>query len=742
MSLRPAYAAAVAVLLACGAYWGITTWILHSTRDAPVFAFTEPVERDVPDLGFARLRQPLPATGRLRALVVFSRFQDDPDAPVPDWAEDIFDAAHPGSLTHFYQVMSFGQLTIEGSVLPRRYASSFGRAAYLAPSADERGKFPLYVEHILRQVDRDVDLAQYDSDGPDAVPSSRDDDGIVDYVFVVLQSTPRNFILGGATGISGLQLVPDYRSHDLDSFGAPVLVSGQRRRGALVGEGGGASLTLATMCHEFGHSLGLTDLYDLHRPTPEEDSAGIGAWGLMGLGTQGWSGSDGPNPICTGNLDYLGWVGTENSQLLTVDRDVDDLRVRDLYLGGHVVKVPLGATLIAQEGGDVYETEYLLLENRTRHSQHYNRKQPADGLLVWHIRPHAFLLAPGEHGNSREDRKLMDLVCADGLYTDAGYPVGREPQAQRGRDNLDYYSLLDPSYARRTAGNAGDATDPFDGVRFTRLASETNPSSNFDGRYVGAAVAPSLEHIRRDGDDILLDVRVPRWSGTIEGDVTWVGPVYVDGDVTVAPGARLSLHESAVVTLAATDGQAAGMDPRRVEIRVLGELRVDSRRIYYYTRKGQREHLRSSGPEFIPDDDELGWGGIVAHDGGVVDGRLSEFMGRGDGRHQPSPVATAVVDAVGALPEKSALRGNYPNPFNGETTIEFSLSSAGLTQLEVYNAIGQVVRTLVDGELPAGHHSVRWDGRDEFGRPLGTGTYLYRFRSGSFAAGGRMALLR
>lgn len=89
-----------------------------------------------------------------------------------------------------------------------------------------------------------------------------------------------------------------------------------------------------------------------------------------------------------------------------------------------------------------------------------------------------------------------------------------------------------------------------------------------------------------------------------------------------------------------------------------------------------------------------------------------------------------VVLADLASPAAFLLLPNYPNPFNPETTLRYQLPEAGQVQLKIYNALGQVVRTLVDGLQPAGAQQVVWDGRDEGGQDVAGGVYLYRLEAG------------
>jgi Tol biopolymer transport system component len=93
------------------------------------------------------------------------------------------------------------------------------------------------------------------------------------------------------------------------------------------------------------------------------------------------------------------------------------------------------------------------------------------------------------------------------------------------------------------------------------------------------------------------------------------------------------------------------------------------------------------------------------------------------------------------LPTVFALRQNQPNPFSSRTTIRFDLPVQTSVRLELFDPQGRRVRTLVDGQFPAGFHSVEWDQRDENGRLLGAGVYLYRIRAGAFRAQKKMVLL-
>ena len=91
-------------------------------------------------------------------------------------------------------------------------------------------------------------------------------------------------------------------------------------------------------------------------------------------------------------------------------------------------------------------------------------------------------------------------------------------------------------------------------------------------------------------------------------------------------------------------------------------------------------------------------------------------------------LAAAKPAAAPAGPAASGLDPSFPNPFNAGTSIPYRLTEAGPVRLEVYNLLGQVVRTLVDQVQASGWHRVHWDARDESGRALAAGVYLAALR--------------
>jgi hypothetical protein len=97
---------------------------------------------------------------------------------------------------------------------------------------------------------------------------------------------------------------------------------------------------------------------------------------------------------------------------------------------------------------------------------------------------------------------------------------------------------------------------------------------------------------------------------------------------------------------------------------------------------------------------------------------------------------------VVALPTSYVLEQNYPNPFNPGTTVKFKIPVKGPVQLTIYNLRGQKIRTLVDAILDPGEFNAAWDGRNDAGDLVSSGTYIYHMRAGSFVSSQKMMLVR
>jgi M6 family metalloprotease-like protein len=171
--------------------------------------------------------------------------------------------------------------------------------------------------------------------------------------------------------------------------------------------------SFGVLCHEFGHLLGVPELYAPGAAQHE----GIGVWGLMGQGTWIGRGDHPPHPSAWTKL-RLGWV-----EARVVEESTRRVRLPAVETEPSVVKIPLGSD----------PREYLLLENRARIGA--DARLPGEGVLVWHVDEsrHSFRWA-----QMKPERKLLHLVEADGRND------------------------LDRGHGR--GGNRGDRTDPWVGM--------------------------------------------------------------------------------------------------------------------------------------------------------------------------------------------------------------------------------------------------------------------------------------
>ena len=137
--------------------------------------------------------------------------------------------------------------------------------------------------------------------------------------------------------------------------------------------------------------------------------------------------------------------------------------------------------------------------------------------------------------------------------------------------------------------------------------------------------------------------------------------------------------------------------------------------------------LVNAAGEIAVDHDNVKWivatKGIASFDGGPT-------------------VEPTEVSETEKLPAALSITANYPNPFNPVTLIEYRIPEDGFASLIIFNIKGQAVRDLVTGQLTAGKHTVLWDGKDGFGKPVSSGVYFSRLRMGDITKTRKMLLMK
>jgi hypothetical protein len=135
----------------------------------------------------------------------------------------------------------------------------------------------------------------------------------------------------------------------------------------------------------------------------------------------------------------------------------------------------------------------------------------------------------------------------------------------------------------------------------------------------------------------------------------------------------------------------------------------------------------------------LKWGFDVADEGSLPRFTEAEQIAECAGTWELLP---AGAETGGAWPRVNRLYRNRPNPFARTTEIRFSLAEAGPVVVAIYDVNGRLVRTLVDRGMEAGLHSLTWDGRNDSGKPVGSGIYWSRMRASSFVSNKKLVGLR
>jgi hypothetical protein len=94
------------------------------------------------------------------------------------------------------------------------------------------------------------------------------------------------------------------------------------------------------------------------------------------------------------------------------------------------------------------------------------------------------------------------------------------------------------------------------------------------------------------------------------------------------------------------------------------------------------------------------------------------------------------------IPMVTKLYNAFPNPFNPNTNIRYSLKEVGKVKIEIYNMKGQKIKTFTQEHNSPGYYQVSWDGRDENGRSVASGIYLYRLTTANYTSAKKMVLAK
>lgn len=303
-----------------------------------------------------------------------------------------------GSMKDFYIENSYGQFEFSGEPSPH---PSSGRVWHrLAGSYDYWSEYYGFehsqemAEEAVKAADPYVDFARFDNDGPDGIPNSGDDDGAIDALYVV-HAGP-GYEENHCGRIWSHMSATYYETNDASANGGKIRL--ERYSVQPEERCDGLLINMGVFAHEFGHILGLPDLYDY-----DYDSKGAGKWSIMAAGSWNGGGAS-PAHFDAWCKSKLGWV--------------QPVRVTDYETNAELPAVEFTPVVYRLwTDGDTVGRQYFLVENRQKLGL-FDAKLPGEGLLVYHVdeakRNNNDQYIPGEHSSYHHYRVAVEQ--ADGQF--------------------------------------------------------------------------------------------------------------------------------------------------------------------------------------------------------------------------------------------------------------------------------------------------------------------------------------
>jgi len=355
-------------------------------KDRPTFKIVFPSRVEKPEPIKA------PVLGTQKALVLLVDFSDKTSIYSKDQIQTLLFASTPNSLKGYYQEASYGQFTLTGEVYgwfraPENYSYYVGDSFGIYQPYPHNSQ--CLVEDVVAMADGQIDFSRFDENG----------DGLVDNLFIV----------HAGPGAEETQNRTDMWSHkwQLSDGSTPyqtadgVKVDGYTVQPERFEDG--KLITIGVFAHEFGHTLGLPDLYDT-----DYSSSGLGWFCLMAGGSWARSSQDsapGSSPVhpCAWAKYALGWLNPDALERGSLENEVSatlPAAARTAH-GYRLLANPNGVDWTAQHTG---VGEYFTVENRYRSG--FDQGLPGSGLLILHV-------DESQPGNSDENNPLVGILQAD-----------------------------------------------------------------------------------------------------------------------------------------------------------------------------------------------------------------------------------------------------------------------------------------------------------------------------------------
>jgi len=405
-----------------------------------------------------------PQTGTKKVLVILINFTDVTQnaGNTPSYYDNLLfnDSAGANSMNNYYKEVSYNQVNITGVIAGDRwYSSAYNESYYGKDSDHNNGDHDDYYGYIFRLArealllaDADVDFSAYDTN----------DDGILnqDEIHIIIVHAGCGEEDSSCTGWN----TDAIWSHRWDIFGSPyncpdcidTVLDGVRisRNDNLEDIAGytmqAENSPLGTFAHEFGHDLGLPDLYDT-----DYTSNGIGDWGIMASGSWLNNGNT-PSHFSAWSKYFLGWARPTKVITSLFNEQINQTETHDdVYM---LLDNPGDSpgNLDWTDSG-TGSGEYFLVENRRKTG--YDAYLPGEGLLIWHI-------DESRRNNTDETHYLVALEQADGLFD-------LENDVNRGDANDPWISSVS-GFTETSTPNTTLYNGSASGIRVTAISASSN----------------------------------------------------------------------------------------------------------------------------------------------------------------------------------------------------------------------------------------------------------------------------
>jgi len=393
------------------------------------------------------------AIGTFKCVVILLQFSDNPadtlNHSTAEYQDLLFSkGTRPGgSFRDYYWEISGGKFDVDGIVT--RWYTADSLYSYYTNGRSGFGGFPKnsqgMVANAIDLADADVDFSQFDNNGPNGIP-----DGFVDGLFVVHAGPGAEETGSGNDMWSHKFTLPGALIKDNVRMSAFTTEPEEWANNSPITTAGGL-ISIGVFCHEFGHVLGLPDLYDVSgNPDATE---GVGEWDLMGSGVYthlaGKQAGSSPAHMSAWSKIRLGWITPT-----WVLHDSAGVTIPPVETSGQVFR-------LWTNGEDV--NEYFLAENRQPigfdagllRSSIEAGDGPAHGLVIYHVDDSV----PFSQGNNNAAHKLLDVVEAGGPEIASGFLGAQNLDVPRG-------GIAPQTSCGQTMGvqgNRGDKYDPWPG---------------------------------------------------------------------------------------------------------------------------------------------------------------------------------------------------------------------------------------------------------------------------------------